>query len=77
MNREKILSILCDLQKGCAPIEVSIGTTGDNQMIDNKSLEIKNAPPVVIDKLVSEGYSLDIIDGGVRVDYYGDDKDKR
>ena len=77
MNREKVLGLLCDMQKTCASIDVSIGTTRDNNFVDNKALVIKNAPPIVIDRLIKEGYSLDIIDGGVEVDYHGDDEEKR
>lgn len=65
------------MQKTCAPIDVSIGTTSDNNLVDGMALVIKNAPPVVINRLIHEGYSLDIIDGGVKVDYHGDDGEKR
>ena len=60
MDRKKVLETLCIIQRSCAPIEVSIGTTGENNFIDNKALVIKNAPPIVINKLIQEGYSLDI-----------------
>lgn len=69
MNREEMkeaLALLVDIQESAAPIEVSIGRIKDN-MVQGDCLIIKQAPPVVANKLIQEGYHLDILKEGVSV----------
>ena len=78
MNKLKVLGILCELQKECAPIEISIGTITNSNMVDHDAIVIKEAPACVTERLIKEGYSLSIRSfGTVEVDYYGDEEDKK
>lgn len=62
----KILELLADIQRTSAPIELSIGWVSSNNVVQ-KGIVIRNAPPVVTQKLIEQGYSLDITAAGVRV----------
>lgn len=62
----KILELLADIQRTSAPIELSIGWVSSNNVVQ-QGIVIKNAPPVVTQKLIEQGYSLDITVAGVRV----------
>lgn len=62
----KILELLADIQRTSAPIELSIGWVNSNNTVQ-QGIVIKNAPPVVTQKLVEAGYQLDITQQGVRV----------
>lgn len=62
----KILELLADIQRASAPIELSIGWVSSNNVVQ-QGIVIKNAPPVVTQKLIEQGYSLDITAAGVRV----------
>lgn len=62
----KILELLADIQRNSAPIELSIGWTNGNNTVQ-QGIVIKNAPPVVTQKLIEHGYCLDITAAGVRV----------
>lgn len=64
-QRAKILELLLEIQKDAAPIELSIGWTKDE--IVRKGIVIKSAAPVVAQKLMEAGYSLEIMPEGVRV----------
>lgn len=77
MNRKKVLDLLCDVQKDCAPIVVSIGTITDENHVDNERLVIKEAPPTAIHALTVEGYALDVAEDGMSVSYFGTDKAKQ
>ncbi len=61
----KILELLVEIQRTSAPIELSIGWAGDGTV--RQGVLIKSAPPVVTQKLVEAGYSLDITTQGVLV----------
>lgn len=61
----KILELLVAIQKNSAPIELSIGWVSNN--VVQIGIVIKSAPPIVIEKLIDAGYSLDIMKQGVRV----------
>lgn len=51
---------------GSAPVKLSIGyVTKDKQVHDG--LVIYDCPPIIIDKLIKEGFSLAMGDGGLYV----------
>ena len=66
---QELLAELAKIQsiEGSAPIELSIGWVNQNNTVMDNEVIIKKAPPVVAQKLVEQGYSLDIIAAGVRV----------
>lgn len=62
----KILCMLVGIQTKSAPIELSIGWVNNNNTVQ-QGIVIKSAPPVVMRKLIEEGYSLEVTPKGVRV----------
>lgn len=66
---QELLASLGEMQSinGTAPIEISIGWVNSNNTVVDNEVIIKKAPPVVVEKLVNQGYSLDIMAAGVRV----------
>lgn len=64
--QQELLSLLGELQRNTAPIEISIGYTNKNNIVCS-GVVIKSAPPVVATKLVEQGYYLDIMKDGVHV----------
>lgn len=61
-----ILDLLADIQRTSAPIEVSIGWVGASGTVQ-QGIVIKSAPAVAVQKLVEAGYSLEIMQQGVKV----------
>ena len=51
---------------GCAPVKMSIGYT-DKDNIIRDGLVIYDCPPLIIEKLLKEGYSLSAKDGRLHV----------
>jgi hypothetical protein len=62
----EVLSLLLDIQRKSAPIELSIGWVNVSGTVQ-QGIVIKSAPPLVVQKLVEAGYCLDIMQQGVRV----------
>lgn len=62
----QLLELLADIQRNSAPIELSIGWVNSSNTVQ-QGIVIKNAPPIVTQKLVEAGYQLDITQRGVRV----------
>ena len=62
----QLLGLLADIQRKSAPIELSIGWVSSSNTVQ-QGIIIKSAPPVVTEKLIEAGYSLDIMSQGVRV----------
>lgn len=70
--RIKLLLKLAEIQRTSAPIEISIGSLTASQMVENDTLIIKSAPPIVTKELIEAGYTLSITPEGVKVyDYKG------
>lgn len=65
-QRIKLLTLLSLIQENSAPITLTIGSLSDN-IVEHNGIIIKEAPPVVIEKLVKEGYLLDVSSDGVLV----------
>lgn len=68
-GKKKLLSLLVDLQESCGPIEIKIGTTRNN-VVTSDTIVILEAPPIVVQKLIENGYDLDITKEGVIVYKY-------
>lgn len=63
---QDLLKLLGEIQRNTAPIELSIGRTV-NGIVHSCDVLIKKAPPLVTQKLIEAGYSLDITQNGVYV----------
>lgn len=66
------LDLIVDYQtiRGCAPVEISIGSTTESGIVQQGTLVIKDAPACIINTLIENGYSISVGKNGVIVDYY-------
>lgn len=64
-DRELILTLM-KMQENTAPITLSIGYT-DRENHVRLGVLIHEAPPVVVNELISQGYSCDLTSGGMFV----------
>lgn len=62
------LEVLTLAQEGCAPVALSIGSVTKAGQVEHLTLEITEAPSVAVEMLMSEGYSLSVERGTVRVE---------
>lgn len=58
--------MLADVQRKSASIERSIGWVNKNGTVQQEII-IKSAPPIVVRKLIEEGYCLEVMLEGIRV----------
>ena len=67
---EKIncLEMLTALQVKTSPIELSIGFTNENGIVNHDFIVIKECAPLVIEKLVEKGFLLSATKQGLIVD---------
>lgn len=61
-----LMDLLISEQENCAPIVVSIGYCTKGGMVQ-KGIVMKEAPPVVIDKLIQNGYSCSLEENGLLI----------
>lgn len=67
-QRKEVLAMLADVQDaGTAPIIVTIGSTSKTGIVNHDTIKIQDAPPIVANKLIEAGYSLNITPDGVSV----------
>lgn len=64
--QQELLAELLDIQRNSAPIVISIGWT-DKDRVVHDGIMLKDAPPVVIEKLIQQGYSLSLCNNGLHV----------
>ena len=71
IDRVNLLATLERIQLDSAPITVQIGSaiTG---YVEKDCIVIKNAPPVVLEKLAKLGYVMTITSEGVKIDLIRD-----
>ena len=62
----ELLTLLADIQRKSAPIELSIGWVDKNNTVQ-RGIVIRSAPPTVARKPIEEGYSLEVTKTGIRV----------
>lgn len=62
----QVLKLLSEIQKDSSPIIISIGWVDNDKRI-HPEIIIKSAPLYVVQKLIEEGYCLDITLQGVKV----------
>lgn len=68
-DTKKCLDLLVEAKdKGCAPIELSIGWLNNNIVVGG--IVIKEAPPIVVNMLIEFGYTLSIMHDGMHVEKY-------
>lgn len=65
MNAFDVLTLA---QEGCAPVALSIGSVTKAGQVEHLTLEITEATSVAVEMLMSEGYSLSVERGAVRVE---------
>lgn len=66
----ELMRLLVEMQKGCAPIKLSIGHLVNGRIVTD-GIIIHEAPAVVMDRLVAQGWSCSTVEGGVLVYRYG------
>jgi hypothetical protein len=72
-ERAEVLAQISNIQNnggrnGTSAVTVQIGGVKDsNGIVEDDTLYIKNAPPLIIDELSGMGYSLSVTDDGVKV----------
>lgn len=64
------LTMLASLQTKTSPIELSIGFTDENGVVNHDFIVIKNCAPLIIEKLVEKGYFLSMSKQGLLVDKF-------
>lgn len=71
-NTSKIecLTLLAGLQTKTSPIELSIGFTNENGIVNHDFIVIKECAPLVIEKLVEKGFMLSVSKQGLIVDKF-------
>ena len=80
MSKEQILKaleIILDRQyreagrgcAGCAPVRLTIGYTTKDNIVEN-GLVIEECPPIIVDKLTKENYTLSVHNKGLHVNHF-------
>lgn len=69
-NKIKLLETLTMLQNNTAPINLSIGSVSDTNMVQHDTIIIHDAPARITEVLVRKGYNLSITKDGVRVEKF-------
>lgn len=69
-NKIKLLETLAMLQNNTAPINLSIGSVSDTNMVQHDTIIIHDAPPRITEILVRKGYMLSITKNGVQVEKF-------
>lgn len=68
-QRKKLLMLLNEEQKDCAPIVIGLASVDDKRMI-RRQIVLYEAPPIVIERLIYQDYVLGIENGYVYVDKF-------
>ena len=80
MSKEQILKaleIILDRQyrearrgcAGCAPVRLTIGYTTKDNIVEN-GLVIEECPPIIVDNLTKENYTLSVHNKGLHVNHF-------
>lgn len=69
-NTQKIecLTMLANLQTKTSPIELSIGFTNENGIVNHDFIIIKECPQLVIEKLLENNYLISVNKRGLIID---------
>ena len=71
MSREhklEVLEMIEKIQETSAPITVQIGSVSDTNQVLHDVIVIKDAPPVLAQRLIERGYWLSVRNNGVIVE---------
>lgn len=63
------LGIIAEEQQQCASVDLRIGGTRGTQ-VEHGSLYLLNCPPLIVDALLDQGFTVSVDYGAVRVDKY-------
>lgn len=69
-DKIRCLEMLTALQIKTSPIEISIGYTNEAGFVNHDLLVIKECAPLVVEKLVNNGYFLTATKHGLLVDKF-------